>query len=406
MNGLDLFSGIGGISLALEEWVTPILYVERDKYAQSVLLSRMVEGSIATAPIFRDVTRLDGRRLTKPVDIIYGGFPCQDISVAGRGKGLAGERSGLFYEIVRLTKEIRPSFVFLENVPAIRTRGLEQVIKEYTQMGYDCRWTCISASSVGANHKRERWFFLAYTDSSRRLWKNAPQSEERRYNTQPIGSSYKLSNSSSKRLERQREEPIGVKKEQYHASDSSWWKLEPDVGGTFNGVQGRLDGSLYGIFNEQAEKRAEELLQELQCPFKSKALQWATRRLDCFQAENFLFSVMREYEKGNRLPRGILEGEKTPEEFLREMQDNTESPRTSLRSESLEQYFREHPNALRILSRLVASRGETPWSNPLWEGSVPRVGKNIPNRVDRIKCLGNSVVPLQVKEAFKLLSGL
>lgn len=92
---------------------------------------------------------------------------CQDLSVAGNGKGLEGERSGLFYEVIRLTKEIRPSFVFLENVPAIRTRGLDQVIKEFTEMGYDCRWTMLSAESVGACHKRERWFLLAHNRCER-----------------------------------------------------------------------------------------------------------------------------------------------------------------------------------------------------------------------------------------------
>lgn len=75
---------------------------------------------------------------------------------------MAGKRSGLFYEIIRLTKETRAPFVFLENVPAIRTRGLREVIRAFTEIGYDCRWTCLSASSVGAPHKRERWFLLAH----------------------------------------------------------------------------------------------------------------------------------------------------------------------------------------------------------------------------------------------------
>ena len=165
LNSLSLFSGYAGIDLALSEYCRPILYCEKDLYAQGIILSRMDEGLIPFAPIWNDVTTLDGAKLRGMVDIISGGFPCQDISSAGKGAGLAGERSGLFYEIVRLTKEIRPAFVFLENVPAIRTRGLEQVVKEFTEMGYDCRWTMLSAASIGAPHKRERWFFLAHANS-------------------------------------------------------------------------------------------------------------------------------------------------------------------------------------------------------------------------------------------------
>ena len=104
MNGLDLFSGIGGIGLALEQWVRTVAYCERERYAQAVLLSRMQSGEIDTAPIWDDVSTLKGHMLPR-IDIIFGGFPCQDLSVAGFGKGLDGEHSGLFYEIVRLTKE-------------------------------------------------------------------------------------------------------------------------------------------------------------------------------------------------------------------------------------------------------------------------------------------------------------
>jgi DNA (cytosine-5)-methyltransferase 1 len=166
MNGLDLFSGIGGIGIALSPWVRTVCYCERDRYAQGVLLSRMRSSDIDQAPIWDDVTTLRAELLPR-IDIISGGFPCQDISVAGRGAGLDGERSGLFYEIIRLVKELSPRFVFLENVPAIRTRGLLAVVDAFTEIGYDCRWTCLSASDVGAPHKRERWFLLAHAPSER-----------------------------------------------------------------------------------------------------------------------------------------------------------------------------------------------------------------------------------------------
>lgn len=160
LSGLSLFSGIGGIDLALREWVQSVAYCEIDPFCQSVLLQRMQEGYLPQAPIWSDVKTLPFNELPK-IDIIYGGFPCQDISCAGLGKGLAGERSGLFYEIMRLAAEIKPSFLFLENVPAITTRGGLDVVKTIAEMGYDCRWCVISAASVGSLHRRERWFLLA-----------------------------------------------------------------------------------------------------------------------------------------------------------------------------------------------------------------------------------------------------
>lgn len=167
LNGLDLFSGIGGLSLALKPWARTICYVEQDRYAAGVLLSKMRENVIDCAPIWDDVRTLRAKHIDWPVDIIYGGFPCQDISVAGNGAGLEGSRSGLFFEIVRLVSEIRPTFVFLENVPAITLRGLDRVLLDLTALGYDCRWTIVSAAEMGAPHLRERWFLLAYAKSER-----------------------------------------------------------------------------------------------------------------------------------------------------------------------------------------------------------------------------------------------
>jgi DNA (cytosine-5)-methyltransferase 1 len=176
LNGLDLFSGIGGITLALSEWVKPIAYCERDRYAQSVLLSRMSDGELPRAPIWIDVASLTGGMLPSGIDIIYGGFPCQDISVAGNGIGLGGERSGLFFHIARLVEETNPRFIFLENVPAIRTRGLNSIVQTLTYLGYDCRWTIVSAAEIGAPHIRKRWFLLAH---SRRFGMEGLEHEKR-----------------------------------------------------------------------------------------------------------------------------------------------------------------------------------------------------------------------------------
>lgn len=212
LNGLDLFSGIGGITLGLEPWVKTIAYCENDRYAQAVLLSRMQEGRLPIAPIWDDVGTLTHKHLPI-VDIITGGFPCQDISVAGTGGGLDGSRSGLFFEIIRLISELRPRFIFLENVPAITVRGLDRVLLELTALGYDSRWTIVSAAEMGACHIRERWFLLAHANTSG----HAPQSE-----FHPTGSQRPADSKWSS----PRDKPSNV----------SWWEAEPDISRVADGI--------------------------------------------------------------------------------------------------------------------------------------------------------------------------
>jgi DNA (cytosine-5)-methyltransferase 1 len=245
MNGLDLFSGIGGIGLALEPWVRTVAYCEQDRYAQGVLLSRMQSGDIDRAPIWDDVTTLRGGMLPR-IDIIFGGFPCQDISVAGRGAGLDGERSGLFFEIIRLVKELSPRFVFLENVPAIRTRGLSEVVNAFTEIGYDCRWTCISASDVGAPHKRERWFLLAHAKGKGLESNRNSGSLNQGISSEGLplfainGSIPDVADPMCEGLEGQWEEPSGTGKELHYSSDDSWWAVEPGMGRVAHGVSSRV----------------------------------------------------------------------------------------------------------------------------------------------------------------------
>jgi DNA (cytosine-5)-methyltransferase 1 len=211
LNGLDIFSGIGGISIALRDWVRPIAYCEIDPYCQSILFNRMAEGGLCIAPIWEDIRLLNiesGKFPNHLVDIIYGGFPCQDISIAGHGKGLAGERSGLFWEIHRLAKEILPKFIFLENVPTITSRGGLTVIRAFAEMGYDCRWCTISAASIGALHRRERWFLLAYSNNSGCQEQRKCFSNEKRHASTKCG---------------------------------GFWEVEPNVGRVADGIPCRMD---------------------------------------------------------------------------------------------------------------------------------------------------------------------
>jgi DNA (cytosine-5)-methyltransferase 1 len=238
LNGLDLFSGIGGLSLALKEWVRPVAYCEIDPYCQAVLMSNMVREKLIKAPIWDDIRTMSRSSLPREIDIIYGGFPCQDISIAGHGKGLEGERSGLFFEILRLAKEIKPKFLFLENVPAITSRGGLRVVREIASLGYDCRWCVISAASVGALHKRERWFLLAHSNSSRL--------EEQRNGTVGNGKKQPRFTDSYSNVSHSRCNHEGSEEESKWASKDStrcsgFWEIEPSVGRLANGISNRVD---------------------------------------------------------------------------------------------------------------------------------------------------------------------
>ena len=157
---LDLFSGIGGFSLGLERTggFETVGFCDNDKKTHLVLKKHW-----PNVPIYDDVSTLKGSDLGT-IDIITGGFPCQDLSVAGKGAGLAGARSGLWFELHRLIKETKPKWVIAENVAVLRSRGLDQVLRSLDEIGYDAEWHCIPASAVGAPHRRDRIWIVAYSN--------------------------------------------------------------------------------------------------------------------------------------------------------------------------------------------------------------------------------------------------
>ena len=165
---LDLFSGIGGFSLGLERagGFETVAFCEIEPYCRRVLKKHWPD-----VPCYEDVRTLTADTLRRDgiaVDVICGGFPCQDISFAGKGAGLAGERSGLWFEYARLIGELRPRFVIVENVGALLSRGLDAVLGTLAALGYDAEWDCIPASAVGAPHVRDRVWIVAYTQEERR----------------------------------------------------------------------------------------------------------------------------------------------------------------------------------------------------------------------------------------------
>lgn len=157
---LDLFSGIGGFALGAY-WAglrfDGHYYSEVDDYAIRVYQQRFPD-----AVGLGDIRKINGRDLPQGDWIIAGGFPCQDISVAGKGAGLAGARSGLWYEYARLISELRPRYAIMENVGALSFRGLDSVLGSLAEIGYDAEWQDIRASDVGAPHRRERLWIVGY----------------------------------------------------------------------------------------------------------------------------------------------------------------------------------------------------------------------------------------------------
>lgn len=160
---LALFAGAGGglLGSALRGH-RPVCAVEINPYARGVLLARQADGSLPMFPIWDDVRTFDGIPWRGHVDVLSGGFPCQDVSPGGGRAGLSGERSGLWFEMARIIGEVRPSAVLIENSADLRSRGLSTVLGDLAGMGYDAKWGTFSACSTGHTHTRRRMFILAH----------------------------------------------------------------------------------------------------------------------------------------------------------------------------------------------------------------------------------------------------
>lgn len=158
----SFFSGIGGFEIGLERAGMKCKWqVEIDDFAQSVLTKHWPD-----IPTYRDITKVSGKEL-HPVDVFVGGFPCQDISIGGEQAGIYAKRSGLFWDLNRIIRVVRPQFVLLENVSALLSVGMADVISALSESGYDAEWDCLPSVAFGAPHQRDRVFVLAYSKCSR-----------------------------------------------------------------------------------------------------------------------------------------------------------------------------------------------------------------------------------------------
>ncbi len=321
MNELALFAGAGGGILGghLLGWRT-VCAVEWEPYPASVLCARQNDGFLPTFPVWDDVQTFDGKPWRGIVDVVSGGFPCQDISAAGKGAGIDGERSGMWREMARIIHEVRPRFVFVENSPMLTSRGLGTVLGDLASMGFDARWGVLGAADVGANHQRDRIWIVGKLADTKKLFGNGsndnarigmerekesesrndswkkdvadsgneglwscgggdgfqPNTENReRCNYQgrsggnvefakvgkPQDMEEKVSNTNQSQRQGN-ERAIGIGTQHSNIGSASWWEVEPDVGRVADGVAARVD-RLKAIGNGQVSevaRRAWEIL--------------------------------------------------------------------------------------------------------------------------------------------------
>lgn len=238
---VELFAGIGGFSLGFERaGMECIGHCEISPYSQKVLKKHW-----PSIPLWDDITKLQPSDLGSP-DIICGGFPCQDLSVAGKQKGIHGERSGLFNEIIRLCRDVRPKYIVLENVRQLSSKQdwFCQVLARLCEIGYDAEWEVISAAQFGASHKRERIWIVAYPNSFRLQEERTKQQTAR--TDQLCGQVPNSGSDSTWGLsERTKEEkPTPGKRCKDEGWPSSWetiWSVEPNVGRMAYGIPQRVD---------------------------------------------------------------------------------------------------------------------------------------------------------------------
>lgn len=235
---LDLFSGIGGFSLGLERSgaFRTQAFCEVDPFCRAVLDNHWPE-----VPIYDDVRALSAERLAADgiaVSALCGGFPCQDISLAGRGAGLEGARSGLWHEMLRLIGEIRPRWVLAENVAALRSRGLDTVLRGLAALGYDAQWHCIPAASVGAPHRRDRIWVVAYLPDAAPVFGSAQQRGEQ--NGNPAGRET-VADTDSEGLEIGMCIRAHLAAELATAQRGCGWPAEPGICRVAHGIPHRVD---------------------------------------------------------------------------------------------------------------------------------------------------------------------
>ena len=239
MKSIHLFAGIGGGIIAdIAAGNTVCGAVEIDNYCRAVIRARQLDGWLPPFPILNDVRDVEGDEFGENIELVCGGFPCQDVSLLNQTgqRGLKGEKTGLFSELVRITDRIRPKFIFLENVSNIVNVCLKEVLATFAQRGYDAEWTCLSAGEVGAWHKRDRWWGLFYVpDAARERWERLSAQRGR---MESKGGTTALNDGASAAGEG---DVLQQSEFDYQAERPSYWVSEPEIDRVVNGFPTKLD---------------------------------------------------------------------------------------------------------------------------------------------------------------------
>jgi len=401
MNELALFAGAGGGILGgkLLGWRT-VCAVEWDQYAATVLAQRQNDGHLEAFPIWDDVQTFDGRPWRGIVDVISGGFPCQDISVAGKGAGIDGEKSGMWRHMARIIGEVRPRFVFVENSPNLIRNGLARVLGDLVSMGYDARWGIIGADDVGAPHRRKRIWILA----------NAMPSGERRIARESEIEGNALAEANSPQRKGAGFTGRSYQKNANAYPRSAWWRQDPAE--IPESRMGRMADGVAEIVDKNSEL-AYTMNHERKQLFKT-----STKKNEALKN---LSNVQREQEQAASTPQGQRQIEQHDGEFIESLPIMPQRhSRTSwglgawqnaiARSEVQDLREIVYASALsrqqkEFLVWFGAMRGGE-WGAECLEalGSSPRVANGIKSRVDRLKAIGNGQVPSVAALAWRILS--
>lgn len=396
---LSLFTGIGGLDLAAETaGFTTVGQCEWADYPTKVL-----EKHWPDVPRWRDIRTLTGesfygRTGLRTVDVISGGFPCQPFSVAGKRRGKEDDRY-LWPEMLRVISEIRPAWVVGENVAGIVNMALDQVLSDLEGVGYACQAFIIPACAVDAPHRRDRCAIVAYSNGAGCKKFNSPSVSTvpgvvARRNIEIVAD--------PKSQRRDRGEQIAKSAGRSGSPNGLWWDAEPDVGRSLDGVSCWLDG-IGGLSNE-AKERAREILRNLREETVSETVQWTIGRFNSISKAEVLLAFLCEYEEECNGSRISLESRTVSERKLRDLWRTIEFARTSHRREYHSQLAREYSDTLFRLSHGAPSLMSEAWEDNTWENGIERVATGVPHRVDRLRCLGNAVVPAQFYPVFAAIA--
>ena len=404
---LSLFSGIGGLDLAAE--AAGFRTVGQCEWADYP--TKVLEKHWPDVPRWRDIRTLTKesfyeRTGLQTVDVISGGFPCQPFSCAGKRRGKDDDRY-LWPEMLRVINELRPTWVVGENVAKIVNMALDQVLSDLENQGYQTRAFIIPACGVDAPHRRDRCAIVAYAYQPMRN-RSIPDSDQTREPGFTDGrKDVSDTHDGGGSLRRDGKLPTaqgsgGIWSDHGGGAPEyggwEWRPAEPDVGRSDDGLSIWLDG--LGGLSDEAKGRAGEILRNVRSEAISEEIQWTLGRFESISEEEILLAFLCEYEEYCHGRGPSMESGAAPERPMRDLWRIIEFARSSHRWRYHTQLAQEYSDALLRLSHGAPSLMPEAWQDSTWEDGIPRTATGVPSRVDRLKCLGNAVVPAQFFPVF------